>query len=58
MKSFQKKGVAAEMVSAEVRGRTIYRVRIAGFESMAAARAMTPVLKHQLGLKETWIMAN
>jgi len=58
MGSFQKKGVAAEMVSATVNGRTIYRVRIAGFDTMAAAKAMAPTVKRQLDLEETWIMAN
>ncbi len=57
MDSFQKKGVAAEMVSADVHGRTIYRVRLAGFDTLEAAKAMAPKVERQLSLKETWIMA-
>jgi len=58
MASFQNKGINAEMVSASVHGKTIYRVRIPGFDSMAAARAMVPAVKRQLGLKDTWIIAD
>jgi cell division septation protein DedD len=58
MDSFREKGVSTEMVSARVNGRTIYRVRIAGFESQAAARAMAATVEQQLGLEDTWIMAN
>jgi cell division septation protein DedD len=58
MESFREKGIAAEMVPANVRGRTIYRVRLVGFDTMEDARAMAPMVKRKLGLKETWIMAN
>lgn len=58
MESFQKQGIATEMVSAHVSGRTIYRVRVAGFDTLQAARTMAPAVERQLGLKETWIMAN
>jgi hypothetical protein len=58
MDSFQEKGIAAEMVTANVRGQTIYRVRLAGFDTLEDARAMAPTVRRQLGLKETWIMAN
>ncbi|MDH3527604.1 MAG: SPOR domain-containing protein [Gammaproteobacteria bacterium] len=58
MESFLKKGVASEMVTANVHGRTIYRVRIAGFDTLVAAKAIAPTVERQLGLKETWIMAN
>ncbi|MDH3871163.1 MAG: SPOR domain-containing protein, partial [Gammaproteobacteria bacterium] len=58
MESFQKQGIATEMVSAHVRGRTVYRVRVAGFDTLQAARTMAPTVERQLGLQETWIMAN
>lgn len=58
MDSFQKKGIAAEMVTANVHGQTIYRVRLPGFDTVEEAKAMVPTVKRQLGLKETWIMPN
>jgi hypothetical protein len=59
MASFQEKGVTTEMVATQVQGRTIYRVRLARFfDTLEAARAEAPAVERQLGLKETWIMAN
>jgi len=58
MAAFRKKGVAAEMVPASVQGKTIYRVRLAGFDSREAARAIAPSVKRQLGLKDIWVMEN
>lgn len=52
---FNRKGVSAEQVAATVKGRTIYRVRVAGFDTHKAARAQAETIKRQLGLKETWI---
>jgi cell division protein ZapA (FtsZ GTPase activity inhibitor) len=59
MASFQKKGVTTEMVATQVQGRTIYRVRLARFfDTLEAARSEAPAVEAQLGLKETWVMAN
>ena len=52
---FKRKGVSAEQVEATVKGKTIYRVRVAGFDTRMAARAQAETIKRQLGLKETWI---
>ena len=58
MAAFRKKGVAAEMVAASVQGKTIYRVRLAGFDNREDARAIAPTVKRQLGLKDIWVMEN
>jgi len=52
---FESKGVNAEQSVASVNGRTIYRVRIAGFDTRTAATARAKSVRQQLGLKETWI---
>jgi cell division septation protein DedD len=49
------RGVAAEKVSVVVRGKTMYRVRVPGYESMAAANADAGAVKQKSGLKETWV---
>jgi cell division septation protein DedD len=55
MAEFRKQGVSAELVTATVRGKTIYRVQVAGFVSMAEARDHASQVRETLGLKETWI---
>jgi len=52
---FESKGVAAEQSVASVNGRTIYRVRITGFDTHKAAKVRAKSIRQQLGLKETWI---
>ena len=52
---FESKGVNAEQSVASVNGRTIYRVRIAGFDTRTAATVRANSVRQQLGLKETWI---
>jgi hypothetical protein len=52
---FESKGVAAEQSVASVNGKTIYRVRITGFDTRKAATVRANSIRQQLGLKETWI---
>ena len=52
---FGRKGVTAEQSVASVNGKTIYRVRIAGFDTRKAATVRAKSIRQQLGLKETWI---
>jgi cell division protein FtsN len=52
---FLDKGVATELVTALVNGKTYYRLRVRGFESKAAARSESTTIQEKLGLKETWI---
>jgi|GEM_PF-3302392 len=52
---FGRKGVTAEQSEASVNGKTIYRVRITGFETRTAATVRAESIRQQLGLKETWI---
>ena len=55
MAEFRKQGVSTELVTATVRGKTIYRVQVPGFVSMAEARDHAGQVQETLGLKETWI---
>lgn len=52
---FESKGVNAEQSVASVNGRTIYRVRITGFDTRTAATVRAKSVRQRLGLKETWI---
>ena len=52
---FQEQGVAAEQVEASVNGKTIYRVQVAGFHSLAAARGSARVISEQLGIEDLWV---
>jgi hypothetical protein len=52
---FGRKGVRAEQAVATVHGKTIYRVRVAGFDSYKAAMAQAETIRQQLGLKEIWV---
>jgi SPOR domain len=52
---FERKGVNAEQSVASVNGKTIYRVRISGFDTRKAATVRAKSIRQQLGLKETWI---
>ncbi len=53
--AFQRKGVETERVTADVGGRTLYRLHVAGFNSHREAAAHAKTVQQQLGLKETWI---
>jgi len=55
MAEFRKQGVNTELVTATVRGKTIYRIQVAGFVSMAEARDHAGQVRETLGLGETWI---
>ena len=52
---FQEQGIAAEQVEATVNGRTIYRVQVAGFDSLAVARGKAQVIGDQLGIENLWV---
>jgi cell division septation protein DedD len=52
---FQAKGVNGEIEHTTVNGKSLYRIRVTGFESSRAARASIPDLQKTLGLKGVWI---
>ena len=52
---FQEQGIAAEQVEATVNGKTIYRVQVAGFDSLAVARGKAQVIGDQLGIENLWV---
>lgn len=49
------KGIPAELVKAEVKGRDYWRVQLTGFASKGAARTYAGPVKEKLGLKDVWI---
>lgn len=51
----QQQGVAVELVTAEVNGRTVYRARVFGFATRQEASAQARRIREKLGIKETWI---
>jgi hypothetical protein len=51
----QQAGYAAEVTTAQVGGRTHYRVRITRFDSKASAREFAERMQGQLGIKNTWV---
>lgn len=53
--SAQSRGVALEMNSAEVKGRTYWRLQITGFSTARAAQAGAAPVKKKLGIKDVWI---
>ena len=52
---FRRQGIAAEQEVATVRGKTIYRVQVAGFDSLAAARSSARTIGDQLGIEDLWV---
>lgn len=52
---FADKGVAVEQVQAEVKGKTIYRLCVTGFDSSRAAKTEAAGIQARLGLGSTWI---
>ena len=52
---FRKQGVNAEQETSTVRGKTVYRVQVPGFVTMAEAREQARQVQGTLGLKETWV---
>jgi chromosome segregation ATPase len=51
----QQKGIDVELVTAEVRGKTIYRARVFGFASRREAESQAVRIRKILGIGETWI---
>ena len=49
---FQQQGIAAEQAKATVNDKTIYRVQVAGFDSLAAARVSAREIGDQLGIED------
>jgi hypothetical protein len=49
------RNVAVEVNSAEVKGRTYWRMQITGFSSARAARAEAAAVKEKLGITDVWI---
>jgi len=47
--------VAAEVTSAEVKGRTYWRLQVTGFATASAAKAAAAPVKKTLGIKDVWI---
>jgi hypothetical protein len=54
-RKFEDLGVSTEKQVAEVNGKTMYRLRIASFESRADAEAYFETIKGALGLESAWI---
>jgi hypothetical protein len=52
---FLDKGVATDLVTATVKGRTYYRLRVTGIENRDMALMQSTIIKEKLGLEETWI---
>jgi len=52
---FLDKGVATDMVTATVKGRTYYRLRVTGIENRDMALMQSTIIKEKLGLDEVWI---
>ncbi len=48
-------GIEAEAIRTQARGRTWYRIRVGGFESMEAAEARSKELAQQLGIADIWV---
>ena len=48
--------IAVEIHSAEVKGRTYWRLQIPGFSSARAAKAGAGPVKEKLGIKDVWIL--
>lgn len=52
---FIDEGVTVEQVQAQVSGKTIYRLRVPGFDSFRAANTEAAAIRAKLGLGDTWI---
>lgn len=52
---FRQQGVTAELVTAEVRGKTMFRIQVPGFASMSEANSDASRVQEKLGLEETWV---
>jgi len=55
LEEFQSRGVDAEIQTVDMNDRTIYRIRVTGFENSRTARANISSLEKTLGLKGVWI---
>ena len=54
-RKFENLGVSTDRQVAEVNGKTMYRLRIATFESRGDAQAYFDSIKDTLGLQSAWI---
>ena len=55
MAEFLENGVQAYITQAIVRGKIMYRLQVAGFDSFAAAKTAAPSIRERLKLPDTWI---
>jgi len=55
LEKFHRQDIAAELVTAVVNNRTMYRVRIPGFQTRQTAVAHAESLQQRLGLADVWI---
>jgi cell division protein FtsN len=55
---FLQQDVAAEQIKVVVNDATMYRVRVAGFDTRQAAMQHTQYLQEQLGIADIWITGN
>ena len=55
---FRRQDIDAEQVRAVVNDRTLYRVRIAGFDTRQAAIRHAQSLQGTLDIEDVWIMRN
>jgi hypothetical protein len=56
MTEFRNKGVHAQMTSAIVRGKLMYRLQVVGFKSFVEAKSAAPSITQRLNLKDAWII--
>jgi len=52
---FLDKGVATDLVTATVKGKTYYRLRVTEFETRKDATTHSAIVKELLGIEEVWI---
>jgi len=48
--------IAVEIHSAEVKGRTYWRLQVTGFPTVRAAKAAAVPVKEKLGIDDVWIV--
>lgn len=56
VKKLQAAGYGVNVSPAQVKGRTWYRVQLAGLESVAQARGIAEQISEKLGYKDTWVI--
>lgn len=55
LQEFKKKGVTAEVFTATVNGRPMYRIRTTGYDSRAEAKTWVSLLEERLGVDSAWV---